>query len=176
MCYFNHVKESIEKFYQNDSSLLERRGSMEWAVNFRIAHYLSMALEPSHNGFFIDCEFNRNNNSAKELHGNEGSYKVRPDIIFHDRGSENKFVIEIKLCDDIDIIRNDIKKIHDMMNELRYSYGYMISGMLSNDHGTFVNRKKVVIHEFKLRDLGSSSNGERHEYRYCEDSRSLQED
>lgn len=153
MSYINTIKKALEKFYQNDSSLLERHGKIEKSISFRIGHYLSEKIESENDGFFIDCEFERNGDDLKEICINGTSKIVRPDIICHDRGCRNRFVIEIKLGSPGD----NRKKIQDMMINLNYSFGYVISNMKNT-------RKTVVIYEYKLTNNGDCTE-EKHKYK-----------
>lgn len=78
---------------------------------------------------------------------------VRPDIICHNRGCKNCFIIEIKLGSPGD----DRKKIQDMMINLNCSFGYVISNMKNT-------RKTVVIYEYKL-TRGGTCTEEKHKYK-----------
>lgn len=164
MSYIATIKQALEKFYKNDSSLLARQGKIEKSISFRIGHYLSEIIESEYDGLFIDCEFERNADNPKKIDISGTSKKVRPDIICHDRGDFNCFIIEIKLGSP----GKDLKKIQDMMIGLNYSFGYVISNM-KNKNGT------VIVYEYKLDSLELYSNGEKHKYKYDTDSGILSE-
>lgn len=164
MSYIDTIKQALEKFYKNDSSLLARQGKIEKSISVRIGHYLSEIIESENNGLFIDCEFERNGDDLKEICINGMSKKVRPDIICHDRGCSNCFIVEIKL----ESPGKDLKKIQDMMKGLNYDFGYVISNMKNKG-------RTVVIYEYRLDSLELYSNGEKHKYKYDTDSGILSE-
>lgn len=66
MSYIATIKQALEKFYKNDSSLLARQGKIEKSISFRIGHYLSEIIESENDGFVIDCEFERNGDDLKK--------------------------------------------------------------------------------------------------------------
>ncbi len=164
MSHIDTIKQALEKFYQNDSSLLERQGKIEKSISVRIGHYLSEIIESENDGLFIDCEFERNGDDLKEICINGMSKKVRPDIICHDRGCLNCFIVEIKLGSP----GKDLKKVPDMMAELGYSFGYVISNMKNKS-------RTVVIYEYKLNNLELCPDGEKHKYKYDIDNETLRE-
>lgn len=159
MSYIATIKQALEKFYKNDSSLLARQGKIEKSISFRIGHYLSEIIESENDGFVIDCEFERNGDDFKKICINGTSKKVRPDIICHNRDCENRFIIEIKLGSP----GKDIKKIQNMMEELHYDFGYVISNMKNKS-------RTVVIYEL---DNLVCQNGKKYKYEYDIDNEML---
>lgn len=83
--------------FARDATLLASNSS-EWAVAHRFAVYLEHLLP----GWDVDCEFNRQGDSAKVKTQASGSL-VRPDIIVHHRGrlerEHNLLAIELKKSD-----------------------------------------------------------------------------
>lgn len=163
MSYIDTIKQALEKFYKNDSSLLARQGKIEKSISFRIGHYLSEIIESENGGLFIDCEFERNGDDLKKICINGMPKEVRPDIICHDRDRVNHFIIEIKLGSP----GKDLKKIQNMMKGLNYDFGYVISNMKNE-------RRTVVIYEYELDNL-VCQNVKKYKYEYDIDNEMLRE-
>ena len=91
------VLDSINELYFKDYYIIDND------VNERsITHKLAIYLQNQFTDYDIDCEYNRNMKSPKEIVFIETSKKgkVFPDIIVHKRGeaSNNLIVFEIKKC------------------------------------------------------------------------------
>lgn len=86
---------------KNDKELLERDVS-EWAITHRLALYLTrnLSLDQRFSKYFVDCEYNKmlepNGHNYVAKHG-DSSKLIRPDIIVHDRGNNNKNLLVIEL-------------------------------------------------------------------------------
>ena len=109
---------SILKLLDKDSELLDR-DSHEVSLSSKLGSYLQQEF-PN-----VDCEYNRHGNKVKTLHGEI----IRPDILVHERGSDNHnlLVIEMKKTNRPD---DDIETLKDMTlkdGEYHYSYGLFIS-------------------------------------------------
>ncbi len=87
------LREVIRKLYRNDAELL--REGLEWAISHRLAVY----LEPSFNGWNVDCEYTKMGHEFRTKHDSNDTYR-RPDIVIHKRGltskEKNLLVIEVK--------------------------------------------------------------------------------
>ena len=114
------LKQSVELLYENDNYLLEH-SIHEQDLSHRIAHYFENLLN-NHEWYRkaslnIDVEYNKNFDDSKRVYSNcdnctknecyikvfqydIGNYKstCKPDIILHERGSNNNnvLVVEIK--------------------------------------------------------------------------------
>ncbi|MBO4644202.1 MAG: hypothetical protein J5716_06315 [Alphaproteobacteria bacterium] len=96
------LKESVEKCYQNDKSLIDR-GGMEQACVARIFYYMQDALyhNPEYvffSSYNLDCEYNKNMQAPKTLSRSPNG--TRPDLILHRRQDQpirdNLLVVEFK--------------------------------------------------------------------------------
>ena len=93
------LKESVEKCYVNDKSLIER--SMEQACVARIYYYMQFLVETKDEyarfrEYNLDCEYNKNGEHIKETQRCINGTK--PDLIIHKRGNNqsNLLVVEFK--------------------------------------------------------------------------------
>ena len=127
MKYFeNCIKPAVDKFYKKDRYLIEH-DVHEQAMSARIAHYLIEKIEgqDEFEKINIDCEYNKSINDPKRA-GDREKYSDKPDIIAHERGTneKNMFVIEMKkgkdACD-----KCKIKKFVDD-SVIAYEEGYAL--------------------------------------------------
>ncbi len=98
--FLRRTELAVRAFYENDIKLIELE------VHERtIAHRFAIYLEDMFRGWNIDCEYNRLGIITKGLDGvrecdsQRATDRIYPDIIIHERGSEdrnNLGVIEIK--------------------------------------------------------------------------------
>lgn len=88
--------KALDMLYKNDFSLIERRVN-ERSITFRFGVYLEELVKLSnYNGLNVDAEYNKNGTGTKSTSSRpNGAY---PDIILHERGSnnKNKLVVEFK--------------------------------------------------------------------------------
>lgn len=116
-------------------------GVSEWAV----AHRLAIYLEKHFPGYSVDCEYNRmpgepeatydtTQHVPKRLHGNK---QVRPDIIIHERGNNdrNLVVIELKKASNKHGIDDDAEKLRAFKDDasLRYAYAFQVTIPIGKD-------------------------------------------
>ena len=131
----------IDNFSNAIKKLLSESGidylfnAQERAIAGRFANILSRILEEKNNGLYVDIEYNRSGYLTKILcsqcndfnNCNNGKCKhwVAPDIIFHQRGTNehNIFFCEIKKSDSNTV---DKKKIEAAISDLEYCYGIVI--------------------------------------------------
>ena len=113
-------REALDKLYRDDYSLIERNCS-ERSIVFRLGLYLAESLE--HEGFNVDCEYNKNGYRPKALLGKRFNY---PDIIVHKRASNssNLLVVEVKTPNDTnpDHFQKDREKLIGFTWEIPYRY------------------------------------------------------
>lgn len=142
MNYLLYIKLALEKLYQNDISLFDGK-THEQTFSFRIAFYLGQELENIHNGLFVDCEYHR------DIVRNDGRKYVecygyfRPDIIFHNRGHDNRFCIEVKKHS----FGTDKRKVEAMISEYNYKEGYCIYNL--TERGVTIWYKNILYEEKK---------------------------
>lgn len=115
----------------------------ERSVTHRLAVYIEREIAASlkYQNFHIDCEYNRSNTKPKRLHefkrkissNNTNGVTVYPDIIVHERGTNNNLiVIETKLdryglsCDEDSACTCDRCKLRAYKNELEYKYAFFV--------------------------------------------------
>lgn len=105
---------ALKKLYEKDKELINRK-LHENAINHKLAIYLEEAINEKKgclNIYSIDVEYHKNGNDLKTLLGGEG---FRPDIILHERNSnENNILLieaKIKLLDskDENVLKNCLK-------------------------------------------------------------------
>ena len=108
------LRESLDMLHNNDQYLINYEADepvkndehvSELSISHKLSHYLELFVTEYH----VDCEYNRNVADKKSM----GESRIRPDIIIHKRGNNEKnfVVIEIKPWWN----RDD--------NEFKYKYG-----------------------------------------------------
>ena len=118
------VKDAIENIYNNDSDLFDRE-NYEVTISCKLAQY----LHDKSTDFSVDCEYNKHINGEKRVE--ELGKNIRPDIVIHNRGTDegNIVYIEIKTDHNSDFREDDITKIKFMTKqngEYRYKLGAFI--------------------------------------------------
>ena len=121
--YLHYIVYALQQLYREGDNLFKGKNH-EQTFTFRIAHYLAMALE--NETLKIDCEFHRDMNKEdlrKQLVNSDRKLqKIRPDIIYHDRGDQNEFCIEVKKGSK----RKDEEKVSAIVAQYGYKEGYCI--------------------------------------------------
>ncbi len=138
--YLPTIISALEDFYRNDYELLSAgRLTHEQTISFRIGMYLAKRLESPNNHLYVDCEYHGdiyNPELRKIIHGKN----IRPDIIYHNRGWQNEFCVEMKVRS---LVPKDYEKLNGLISEYRYHEGYGICNMgkrfvtihaISSDH------------------------------------------
>lgn len=123
--YIKAIREAVENLCDNNTTLLTRQHKTENSCQFIIAKYISDKLANFNNNFFIDCEFRVVGSNLKRANGNT----IQPDIIYHDRGNNNIFVLEIKLggTKNSSNFKDDRAKVFHCMRSIGYTYGFCLS-------------------------------------------------
>ncbi|MGA2029613.1 MAG: hypothetical protein ABSG87_06050 [Verrucomicrobiota bacterium] len=130
----------------------------EVCINHKLAEHLATNILPlldKSQRMFVDIEFNREGINYKMVTIEGQEEKVRPDIIIHNRKSnEDKFnllVVECKKDDATDeFIQQDIKKIKALMKDSRYEYhfGFQVSyGAASVKGKIFYKQNGSIVEE-----------------------------
>jgi len=120
----SRILDSLGQLYANDHHLLDV-GVNEKTVTFRLGHYL-IGLYPNQD---VDCEYNRNGQTAKFLDPNDEHGKY-PDIIIHKRGSNADNMIVIEAKKEGNNIGDDDMKLRGFTSpnyEYRYDFGIHIT-------------------------------------------------
>ena len=123
-----YVDYALEKLYQKDMSLIDRKAS-ERAIVFRFGLYMNEILQSTEFSVYdIDVEYNRNGNEPKRLpnHPN-GTY---PDFIIHRRevNTDNLLVLEFKTewYNNQKEDKDKIQKYMDLSGEYKFKFGATI--------------------------------------------------
>lgn len=123
------VNTALDQLIQHDSQLLDLK-ACERALHFKIAYYMaqSQIIQPP---LTLDCEYNRHLRNEKFLwlHGRQRPSKVFPDILVHERNSDenNMLVLEIKRPGQR--LEHDQNKLQAFVEQLHYHHaGHIIIG------------------------------------------------
>ena len=121
------LQKSIDKAYNEEPSLFDKIG-VEQAIVFRIGVYLHELLKKSSSlsSLHIDCEYNKLGDDPEAINYK----KIRPDIIVHERGKQDKNIlaVEFKGYWNKDSKR-DIEKLIALTNQeggFRYKLGVFV--------------------------------------------------
>jgi hypothetical protein len=137
------ILSSIKMLKQDDGSLFampieenayhyDARKLHEVCINHKLAEHLATNILPlldNSQRMFVDIEFNREGINFKRVTVEGQEEKVRPDIIVHNRKSnEDKFnllIVECKNVNAADVdVQRDVKKIKALMSDSRYDYHF----------------------------------------------------
>ena len=133
---------ALQCFYANDAYLIDKNVH-ERALTFRLGMYLQILFS----SWDVDCEYNKNYQTARNNKllsarcdkepkfnckdcGDHRKCTVFPDIIIHKRGTDqNLLVIEVKCNASVSQIAEDKKKLQAYLNDptLRYRHGLFIN-------------------------------------------------
>lgn len=150
-CYLSTIIAALEEFYRNDYELLSTgRLTHEQTISFRVGMYLAKRLESPSNHLYVDCEYHGDvyNPELRKIVNGEN---IRPDIIYHDRGWQNEFCIEMKVRS---LVPKDYAKLNGLISEYGYHEGYGICN---------IGRRYVTIIVISSEHLGR---GIRYRLRY----------
>ena len=123
-----YVDYALEKLYQKDMSLIDRKAS-ERDIVFRFGLYMNEILQSTEFCVYdIDVEYNRNGNEPKRLPNHKnGTY---PDFIIHKRevNTDNLLVLEFKTewYNNQKADKDKIQKYMDLSGEYKFKYGATI--------------------------------------------------
>lgn len=123
-----YVDYALEKLYQKDMSLIDRKVS-ERAIVFRFGLYMHEILQSTEFSVYdIDVEYNRNGNEPKRSPNHKnGTY---PDFIIHKRevNTDNLLVLEFKTewYNNQKADKDKIQKYMDLSGEYKFKYGATI--------------------------------------------------
>lgn len=122
-----YVKQAMKELYNKDRILLKDNVS-ERCLVYNFARHLEKILKDTeYRNLSIDLEYNRRCGTLKELEGQKTSY---PDLIVHERGTDDKntIVIEFKKWNNknIKVLEKDRKKLKGFKYEYRYKMPILI--------------------------------------------------
>lgn len=122
-----YVKQAMKELYNKDRILLKDNVS-ERCLVYNFARHLEKILKDTeYRNLSIDLEYNRRCERLKELEGQKTSY---PDLIVHERGTDDKntIVIEFKKWNNknIKVLEKDRKKLKGFKYEYRYKMPILI--------------------------------------------------
>jgi len=162
----SEIRDSFEKLRNCDGMLFDcpieenakydARKLHEVCINHRLAIYFEqkiIPLLPKDEEYFVDIEFNREGLDFKNVKIAGQKKRVRPDIIIHNRKSDNDekknfLVVECKKSDtDEAKIDYDQKKIRALMDGKKYQYSFGIQVIYGKDQikGTLFYRNRQGI-------------------------------
>ena len=133
------VNFAIDQLIQNDSVLLDLSVT-ERSLSHKLAHYMALSkiIRPP---LTVDCEYNRHFKNPKRLQlpSREASdHEVRattvfPDILVHERNTDEKNVVVLKVKKSGEYIKYDELKLKAFRKELNYAHAaHVILGFGTN--------------------------------------------
>ncbi|MBL3591232.1 MAG: hypothetical protein JMN24_15785 [gamma proteobacterium endosymbiont of Lamellibrachia anaximandri] len=129
------VEEIVILFMDEEAELLTNNSSEQ-----AITHRLAVMLEQNFNGWNVDCEYNRNQDTIKRLRYTISPDRpieerdVVPDIIVHKRMTENNLlVIEVKKSTNPESEAKDLAKLSAFKEQLGYQNALFIRFLVGTD-------------------------------------------
>lgn len=110
------VARALERLLRSDGALLERDVN-EQAVAHHLANYI---YEEIGDVFDVDVEYNRHFNEKKVILLGDRSAVVRPDIVVHERGSDENNVVAIE----VKKFGADLERDREKLIALKQQYHY----------------------------------------------------
>lgn len=131
------VNSALDQLLRHDSQLLDLK-ACERALHFRIAHYMAQSeiIQPP---LTIDCEYNRHHSDQKLLRllGRDRPSMVFPDILVHERDSDNHNILVLEIKRPGQRLNHDQNKLQAFVEQLGYHHaGHLIIG--HNRNGTLI--------------------------------------
>ena len=121
-------QQVIDLFLSEEVQLLINNSSEQ-----AITHRLAVKLEKAFEGWDVDCEYNRNQETIKRLmyavspDGQIEERNVVPDIIVHKRMTENNLLVsEVKKSTNQEPDDRDLAKLNAFKEQLGYKYALFI--------------------------------------------------
>jgi hypothetical protein len=118
------LQHCLSKLYSDDYDLIERH-NYEVTISAKIAQYLFLEFKE----YDVDCEYNKHLDDDK--HSSELNKNIRPDIVIHQRGTDdnNLVCIEIKKFknnSDRSIDINKVRTLSKLDGEYHYKLGVFL--------------------------------------------------
>lgn len=137
------VNRALDRLIQDDAQLFDLKLS-ERALHFRIAHYMAQS-ERIRPPLTLDCEYNRHFTDEKRLRlfGNERLSKVFPDILVHERNSDEHNMVALEIKRPGQSLLRDSEKLRAFSVQLGYRHtGHIIIG--HNRNGALVRQVRWI--------------------------------
>ena len=160
------IFKSLEKLILKDNLIIVKKIKEE-CINHRFAIYLEDKLEEFLSEqnirelISVDLEYNKNYNNPKKLliDGNENSKAIRPDIIVHQRDTNDNNLIVIEAKKGYPN-KNDIFKIKGLLNSpYNYNLGFLVSYLPEKDYLNVKIVKKIrQFHFFDFYRINKAQN------------------
>lgn len=174
----HQIAKAVVKIFQNDKCLLEE-SVHEITINHRLAIYLERYFKltdpvTKRRILSVDLEYNRLSNSCDCITSDNHTkllfeYKtidgeilhdlknVRPDIVVHERGTNNYNVLwlETKIGSDIELCTEDRAKVYYACSQLGFASGVsLLIDYLSNRIVIYLvsARHHCIEYEFEIKD------------------------
>lgn len=127
------IASALERVYSQDFSLIESRAH-ERSIAFRFGLYFSEIIKQTSFCYdaelTIDFDYNRNGEGVKDMEGFSLSHGVYPDLIFHNRGYNNKNIVAFEFKGYWTKKGRDEDKLkgftHPTVNDYQYGLGVSI--------------------------------------------------
>lgn len=126
MNYLKIIENSLQKLVTNDIDLIKRKLKEE-CINHCFAKYIEQEIKEycSNISLSVDLEYDKNYGDSKNMTFSNGQvYSIRPDIIVHQRGSNNVNKIYIE-CKKPYLTKEDKEKLVQARNH-PYNYKFSI--------------------------------------------------
>ena len=143
---YSLINQMLDKLYERDSFLLQKKLNItERAITHRMGMHLQQILTDKYD---VDCEYNRmGKKEFGDVSYTDGDYFVKtvclsdgtvpddddngsrvfPDIIVHNRGTANNYIIiEVKIDWKSAKIKHDLKKLKAYKADLKYEQAFYI--------------------------------------------------
>ena len=138
------VNRALDLLIQHDYQLLDLK-VCERALQFKIAHYMAQSLLVRF-PLTLDCEYNRHYDNEKQLQlpQKHRASKVFPDILVHERNSDNCNMLVLEIKRPGQNLTHDRNKLRAFVTQLNYRHaGHIIIGH---------DRRGVLIRELRWID------------------------
>ena len=138
----NVVKKSVKRIFENDFILL-KNNTHEQDISHRLAHYMENSLNNylwfRQSQLSVDVEYNRDIADTKKIN-NEN---CRPDIIIHERFTNENNIIAVEIKKDNENDRDDFNKLRSFTqitqgNQYKYQIGLYLSFSTNDKKATYV--------------------------------------
>ena len=144
------LQKAVAECYSKDNYLIEQ--SMEQASVARVFYYMQTLINFDERFVYLkdynlDCEYNKNGQHIKATPRCKNG--TRPDMILHERGSNNHNILVVEFKSDNGSRGNrvnDIIKLEDFTSEYVYKYqlGVLVKLLKEESNYTFFKNGKIL--------------------------------
>lgn len=159
----NILQEAFVKLYEFDLDAIER-DTHEQCLSGRLAMYIHEELNKSmNNEVRVDVEYNRDKDNPKlenqkKRYDKDKNPYIRPDILIHERGTDNCNILYCEIKKNNDCDTDKVKK--QVYGDRKYRYGISIIKL---------NSTEIELVLFEI----SNSKQQPEKYYFCSDSKNL---